>query len=90
MNLRIGIDNCKPGWEIILKQIGLSFVQFTLSGKISPDDFSIIIITELHTSKENKVINNFLNAGGAVLYCDAAISNIASYKTKKKFNVQLN
>lgn len=83
MNLRIGIDNCKPGWEIILKQIGVSFTQFSLAGNISQREFSILIITESHTSKENKVIKKFLNTGGAVLYSDAAISNIVSYKTKK-------
>ena len=83
MNLRIGIDNFKPGWEIILKQIGVSFTQFLLSDKISHEEYSAIIITEPHTSKENEVIEKFLNAGGAVLYSDNAISDISFFKTKK-------
>ena len=83
MNLRIGIDNCKPGWEIILKQIGVSFTQLLLSDKISPDEYSTIIITESHTSKENEVIEGFLNAGGAVLYSDSAKLDMISHKTRK-------
>ncbi len=83
MNLKIGIDSYKPGWEIILKQIGVSFDQFLLSDKISPEKYSVLIITEPHTSIENKVINEFLNAGGAVLYSDSAILDGASFKTKK-------
>ncbi|NQT64702.1 MAG: hypothetical protein HQ554_00795, partial [FCB group bacterium] len=82
MNLKIGIDNCKPGWEIILKQIGVNFAQFSLSSKISPNEYSVIIITEPHTSYENEVISEFLNAGGAVLYSDCAISNKVSSKIK--------
>ncbi len=83
MNLKIGIDNCKPGWEIILKQIGVSFTQFSLPNEISLDEFSVIIITELHTLKENETIKEFLNAGGAVLFSDSAIVDGISYKTRK-------
>lgn len=83
MNLRIGIDSFKPGWEIILKQIGVSFAQLSLSDKISPDEYSVLIITKPHTSKENEVIDEFLNAGGAVLYSDSAILGGISYKTRK-------
>lgn len=83
MNLRIGIDSYKPGWEIILKQIGVSFTQLPLSSNISPDEYSVIIITEPHTSKENEEIDEFLNAGGAVLYSDNSRSDRISYKTKK-------
>ncbi len=83
MNLRIGIDNCKPGWEIILKQIGVSYTLFSLSDKILPEEFSVIIITESHTLEENNEIRKFLNAGGAVLFSDDSISNISSCRTKK-------
>ncbi len=83
MNLKIGIDSYKPGWEIVLKQIGVSFDQFSLSDKISPEKYSVLIITEPHTSIEIKVINEFLNAGGAVLYSDNSILDKTSYKTKK-------
>ena len=83
MNLKMGIDSYKPGWEIVLKQIGVSFDQFSLSDKISPDKYSVLIITEPHTSKENKVIDEFLNAGGAVLYSDNSILDRISYKTRK-------
>lgn len=79
----MGIDSYKPGWEIVLKQIGVSFDQFSLSDKISPDKYSVLIITEPHTSKENKVIDEFLNAGGAVLYSDNSILDRISYKTRK-------
>jgi peptidoglycan/xylan/chitin deacetylase (PgdA/CDA1 family) len=83
MNLKIGIDNYKPGWEIILKQIGVSFSQFSLSNNISPEEYSVIIITEPHTFEENKIIEKFLNAGGAVLYSDNAVVNNVFYKFKK-------
>ncbi|MEA2096481.1 MAG: hypothetical protein U9P73_07305, partial [Candidatus Cloacimonadota bacterium] len=83
MNLRIGIDNCKPGWQIVLKQIGVSYTQFSLSDKISPDEYSVLIITDSHTSEENEVIEEYLNSGGAVLYLDTAISNRISHKTRK-------
>ena len=79
----MGIDSNKPGWEIVLKQIGVSFDQFSLSDKISPDIYSVLIITEPHTSIENKVINDFLSAGGAVLYSDNSILDKTSYKTRK-------
>lgn len=85
MNLKIGIDNCRPGWHIVLKQIGVSFTQLSLSDNISPDEYSVIIITEPHTSKENKIINEFLNAGGAVLYSDNSRLDRISCKTKKKY-----
>lgn len=83
MNLRIGIDSFKPGWEIILKQIGVSFTQLSLSDKISPDEYSVLIIIEPHTSKENEVIEKFLNAGGAVLYSDNSVVERISYKTRR-------
>ena len=83
MNLRIGIDSFKPGWEIILKQIGVSFTQLSLSDKISPDEYSVLIITDPHAIKENEVIEKFLNAGGAVLYSDSAILDGISFKTKR-------
>ena len=79
MNLRIGIDNCKPGWQIILKQIGVSFLQIAFAKEISPNDFSVIIITEKLNANEKQIISNYLNDGGAVLYADNAVE-----KTKIK------
>ncbi len=83
MNLKIGIDNCKPGWEIVLKQIGVSFSECSLLNSISPEEYSVIIITSLLTINENEVINEFLKAGGTILYSDNSIIERASYKTKK-------
>ena len=83
MNLKIGIDNCKPGWEIVLKQIGVSYSECSLLSSISPEEYSVIIITDSLTIKENELINDFLEAGGAVLYSDNSILENTSYKTKK-------
>lgn len=83
MNLRIGIDNCKPGWEIILKQIGISYSQILTISDLSPEDFSVIIITEMHTTLENKEISKFMEAGGAVLFTAGTNPQLISYKQKK-------
>ncbi|MCF7859278.1 MAG: hypothetical protein K9N07_08140 [Candidatus Cloacimonetes bacterium] len=83
MNLRIGIDNLKSGWIIILKQIGLEFSRVSLSSRISPEDFSVIIVTARHNSDEINILNEYLKNDGAVLYSDNAIIDGISYKTKK-------
>ena len=83
MKLKIGIDSYKPGWVIVLKQIGVNFEQVALSKSLSPNDFLVIIITKNTTVKENEFIQNYLNAGGAVLYADDATLENISYKRKK-------
>ena len=82
MNLKIGIDNCKPGWKIILKQIGVSFSKCSLLSSISPEEYSVIIITETHNTKENEVIDDYASSGGAVLYSDNTTLESVSYKIK--------
>ncbi|MDP8267321.1 MAG: hypothetical protein P9L97_01215 [Candidatus Tenebribacter davisii] len=83
MNLKIGIDYIKPGWEIVLKQIGVSFSKFSLLKPILLNEFSVIIITETHNSEETKIIEKFLDSGGAVLYADNSEIDGFSYKMKR-------
>jgi len=83
VNLKIGIDHVKPGWEIVLKQIGVSFSELSLSNPILNNEFSVIIITETHNSNEIKIIEEFLDSGGAVLYTDNSDVDGLSYKMKR-------
>lgn len=83
MNLMIGIDKLKPGWHIVLKQIGVNFEELDFSKPLSSEDHSVIIITEPHNYKENETIKLYLNNGGAVLYSDSAVIGKVNFKTKK-------
>jgi len=83
MKLKIGIDKLKPGWQIVLKQIGVSFEELDLTKPISNENYSAIIITEPHDRIENKNIDEYLVSNGAALFTDKAEVGSVEFKTKK-------
>ena len=88
MNLKIGLTDRKPGWEIILNQEGVSYEIIPCFNEIKSSDFSALIVSGFNSLKQHNNILDYINSGGAVLV-DSEISlkllNINMKKCKFKY-----
>ena len=67
-NIKIGVFQLEPGWEIILQQEGIPFEQISLEKPISVEQYSTIILTEKLTKIQTQVVNEYLQSGGSALF----------------------
>lgn len=77
-NLKIGVFGDKPGWMIILKQIGVSFEVIDLGSELHSLEYSIVIVCSNLNRSEIKKIENYQAEGGAVLFESAHYAKYAS------------
>jgi peptidoglycan/xylan/chitin deacetylase (PgdA/CDA1 family) len=65
MNLKIGVLGGHAGWHILLQQIGVPHSIVTDS--LLPDDFSIVVVSDMVDDRESEMLRQYLWLGGAVL-----------------------
>ena len=67
MKLTIGITQLRPEWEIIIKQIGVSYEDVPFKGPVHSDQFSVIIVSNKGTQYEKDILLHYINSGGSIL-----------------------
>lgn len=65
MNLKIGILGGHTGWWTLLQQIGVPHEVVTDS--LLPDEFSVIVASDMVDDRESEMLRQYLGLGGAVL-----------------------
>ncbi len=65
MNLKIGILGGHSGWLTILQQIGVPHAIVTDS--LLPDEFSVVVASDMVDDRESEMLRQYLGLGGAVL-----------------------
>ncbi|HPR18363.1 MAG TPA: hypothetical protein PLD62_08960, partial [Candidatus Cloacimonadota bacterium] len=81
MNLQIGILDSTFGWEIVLRQIGVSFQQ--VHPETSLADFACLIVNQAVSEDAKQRITDYLNEGGVLITNTAACLNLFSAHSKK-------
>ncbi len=85
MKLQIGIDQLKPGWQIILQQEGYSCTKVDFSQKIKISDFVCLIITQ---QVENYLLGNlqqYLTEGGILITTTHSAKQFLNAETKRRY-----
>jgi hypothetical protein len=67
VNLTIGLLQHDAGWELLLKQIGVSWNVYDASQTMSPDAFAVMIVNAEPTSMQRNGLIAFVEAGGAIM-----------------------
>ncbi len=80
MDLKIGIIGLKPGWKIILDQQGLNYEAVELNKKLSPNQYSVLIVDDHKTTKNN--ILHYLEMGGSILFSSKAYAQVFDKKIR--------
>jgi len=65
VNIQVGLYGASPGWQLLLEQEGVSFLQ--ISRKDRFEDFSAIILGTDLGKESLEEITNYLKSGGSVL-----------------------
>ena len=89
MRLTIGILRSEPGWEILFRQIGVNWKPISASDELSPRDFSAIVINTPPTSLQEKLLEEYLQEGGAVLALGNSAQGLVTSRLKKKYFASL-
>jgi len=65
MNLKIGILGGHTGWHILLQQIGVPHK--VVADSLLPDEFSVVVASDMVDDRESEMLRQYLVLGGAVL-----------------------
>ncbi|MEA3475743.1 MAG: polysaccharide deacetylase family protein [Candidatus Cloacimonadota bacterium] len=87
MNLRIGLTASKPGWQILLKQEGVSYEIISCFSDIKYSDLSALIANGFNSLKQRDNILGYVKSGGAVLV-DSEMSSELLNVNMKKFRIK--
>ncbi len=87
MNLRIGLTDNKLGWQILLKQEGVSYEIISCFDVVKYSDFSTLIVSGFNCLKQRDNILDYVESGGAVLV-DAEMSSELLNVNMKKFRIK--
>ncbi|MBC8526674.1 MAG: polysaccharide deacetylase family protein [Candidatus Cloacimonetes bacterium] len=87
MNLRIGLTDNKPGWQILLKQEGISYEIIPCFSNIKYSDLSALVVNGFNSLKQRDNILDYVKSGGAVLV-DAEMSSELLNVNMKKFRIK--
>ncbi|MCK4358633.1 MAG: polysaccharide deacetylase family protein [Candidatus Cloacimonetes bacterium] len=87
MNLKIGLTDRKPGWEIILNQEGVSYEIISCFDVVKYSDFSTLIVSSFNCLKQCNNILDYVKSGGAVLV-DSEMSSELLNINMKKFRIK--
>ncbi len=85
MKLSIGILSNEPGWEILLRQIGVHWKVISASDELNPEHFSVIIVNIEPTSLQERTLEDYLVAGGAILSLGSFVSRFGKSNLKNKY-----
>jgi len=83
MNLRIGLTDNKPGWQILLKQEGVSYEIISCLDVVKYSDFSALIVNGFNSLKQCDNILDYVKSGGAVLVDSEMSSELLNANMKK-------
>ena len=67
MRLQVGLLRFQPGWHTLLQQIGALWTTLTEADRLTPENFSMIIVNDILTSSQAKEVGEYLHNGGSVL-----------------------
>ncbi len=65
MNLKIGILGGHTGWHTLLQQIGVPHT--IVRDSLLPDEFSVVVVSDMVDDRESEMLRQYLALGGAVL-----------------------
>lgn len=87
MNLKIGLTDNKPGWQILLKQEGVSYEIIPCFDVVKYSDFSTLIVNGFNSLKHRDNILDYVKSGGVVLV-DSEMSSELLNVNMKKFRIK--
>jgi len=85
VKLAIGILGYEAGWETLLRQIGVNWKVITSFDELNQEAFSAIIVNAEPTSLQEKSLEEYLVAGGAILAIGGFAGRIVTSKMKSKY-----
>jgi hypothetical protein len=85
--LQIGLIRYEPSWELLFRQIGISWKIISEENLI--ENYSVIIVNEDIELSINLIIDSYVAEGGTVLYTSTALHNNHSKVIKKKYIASL-
>ncbi len=89
MRLTIGILGYEAGWEILFRQIGVNWKTLSASDELNCETFSAIIVNTPPTSLQEKLLEEYLVEGGAILAFGNSAQRLVSSKQKTKYFTSL-
>ncbi len=84
MNLKIGLTEKKPGWQIVLGQEGIPTEIISCSNEVKPDDVSALIVGKFDNLQQKENILKYVRSGGAVLVDSTMSSELLNIRTKRQ------
>ena len=85
MRLTIGIVRYEAGWEILFRQIGVNWRTLSASDEINRETFSAIVVNASPTSLQEKLLEEYLVEGGAILALGSCAQRLVASKHKTKY-----
>ncbi len=81
-NIKIGIVQLTPGWQIILEQIGVNFRQLSKDNQIDPAEYSLLVINSVEFNLD--LLQEWFKINGAVLWESDAYCQLYNFPKNKK------
>lgn len=81
-NIRIGVAQLTPGWQIILSQIGVNFRQLSKNSSVDPDEYSLLVINSSEYNLE--LLQKWFEVSGAILWEADAYCQLNNLPLKRK------
>ncbi len=81
-NIRIGVVQLTPGWQIILSQIGVNFRQLSKNSSVDPDEYSLLVVNSAEYNLE--LLQKWFEVDGAILWEADAYCQLNNFPLKRK------
>jgi hypothetical protein len=85
VRLTIGILRYEAGWEILFRQIGVNWKSLSTSDELNRETFSAIVVNTPPTSLQEKLLEEYLFEGGAILALGSCAQRLVTSKMKTKY-----
>ncbi len=85
MKLTVGILRYEAGWEILFRQIGVSWKLLSTSDELSRETFSAIVVNTPPSSLQEKLLEEYLLGGGAILGLGSCAQRLVPSRHKTKY-----
>ena len=84
ISLKVGLFPNIPGWEIILNQEGIAYEIISENSDLTPENFAVIILSNLILEKQKTEILSYLQNEGSILFDAESYAVFFKIKTKSK------
>ncbi|NQV18630.1 MAG: polysaccharide deacetylase family protein [Armatimonadetes bacterium] len=84
ISLKVGLFPNNPGWEIILNQEGISYEIISENSDLTPENFAVIILSNMILGKEKSKILSYLQNEGSILFDAKCYADFFKIKIKTK------